>query len=114
MDPTQHNYYAKLMKLYQEGRLPAASLSEVEILHDDWCAVYTGGYCNCDPDIQLRVHPSDISVCGPSLQEEEPSCQDSSLEEILPPRAALTNLSSLRREGFHHLAEARRSELSSN
>jgi hypothetical protein len=55
MDPTKHNYYKKLMKLYVQGRIPTASLTEVDIFHDDWCGVYSGRYCNCDPDIKLRT-----------------------------------------------------------
>ena len=55
MDPTKHNYYKKLMKLYEQGRIPTASLTEVDIFHDDWCGVYSGEYCNCDPDIKLRT-----------------------------------------------------------
>jgi hypothetical protein len=54
MDPTRHNYYRKLMELQRRGRIPAASLAEVDICHDDWCGVYEGNYCDCDPDVRLR------------------------------------------------------------
>ena len=54
MDPTKHNYLKKLMKLYEQGKIPSTSLTVVDIYHDDWCGVYQGEYCNCDPDIQLR------------------------------------------------------------
>jgi hypothetical protein len=57
LDPTRHNYYAKLMKLYAQGQIPTKSLTEVDIYHDDWCAIYRGGYCNCDPHIRLRLPP---------------------------------------------------------
>jgi hypothetical protein len=54
MDPTKHNYYKKLMALHGQGKIPTASLTEVDICHDGWCEVYKGGYCNCDPDVKLR------------------------------------------------------------
>jgi len=56
-DPTQHNYMKKLLKFQSEGKLPKVGLHEVNVAHDDWCQVYKGGYCNCDPDIQLRRPP---------------------------------------------------------
>ena len=31
------------------------SLTEVDIYHKDWCRIYRGGYCNCDPDVRLRL-----------------------------------------------------------
>jgi hypothetical protein len=54
LDPMKHNYYKKLMALYAAEKLPRRGLSEVDILHDDWCAIYTGGYCNCQPEIRVR------------------------------------------------------------
>jgi hypothetical protein len=53
-DPTKHNYYKKLIQMFQQGKLPTASVSDVDIAHDDWCAIYSGGYCDCDPDIRIR------------------------------------------------------------
>ena len=57
MDPTKHNFYRKILRLHIAGLIPQACLSEITILHDDWCAIYFGGYCNCDPDIQLPITP---------------------------------------------------------
>jgi hypothetical protein len=54
LDLMKHNYYKKLLKLYKAGKLRAASLSLVDIYHDDWCGIYHGRYCNCDPDIKIR------------------------------------------------------------
>ena len=25
-----------------------------DVYHDDWCAIYKGGQCNCNPDIRIR------------------------------------------------------------
>jgi hypothetical protein len=32
MDPTKHNYYRKLVKLQEQGKLPAGSLTEVDLV----------------------------------------------------------------------------------
>jgi len=53
-DPTKHNYYPKLMELYRNGKIAIPSLYEVDIYHDDWCRIYRGGYCNCEPEVKLR------------------------------------------------------------
>ena len=53
-EPAKHNYMKKLLKLQAEGKLPKVGIHDVSVAHDDWCQVYKGGYCNCDPDIKLR------------------------------------------------------------
>jgi hypothetical protein len=56
-DPRLHNYYAKLLQLFDEGKLSPGRLTEVFIYHDDWCGIYQGGYCDCDPEIELQPPP---------------------------------------------------------
>ena len=50
-EPQKHNYYAKLMALIEEGKIKPGDVNLVRIFHDDWCAIYEGGWCNCDPDV---------------------------------------------------------------
>ena len=57
IDPRKHNYYEKLMNLVQEGKVPRGRITEVDICHDDWCRIYQGGYCNCDPEIKPWPQP---------------------------------------------------------
>lgn len=57
MDPMKHNYFRKLLLLHAAGLVPTGCVAEVTYFHDDWCAIYLGGYCNCDPDIQLPITP---------------------------------------------------------
>jgi hypothetical protein len=57
MDPTKHNYVKKFMKLVRKGKIPAGSLSVVDFYHDDRCGIFSGNYCNCDPDYTLRILP---------------------------------------------------------
>jgi hypothetical protein len=56
-DPRKHNYFPKLMKFIEQHQLPRGCISNVDICHDDWCRVYRGGYCNCDPEIKLWPPP---------------------------------------------------------
>lgn len=45
-EPMQHNYLKKIARLKI-----TAGVQQLNVQHDDWCAVYTGGYCDCDPFI---------------------------------------------------------------
>jgi hypothetical protein len=57
-DPRAHTYMKKLLRLYAEGKLPTRDLWLLDIYHDDWCGIYRGRRCNCDPDIRLRQNLS--------------------------------------------------------
>jgi len=37
---------------YERGRL-----YHTVFFHDDWCAIYSGGACNCNPDIVRHIQP---------------------------------------------------------
>ena len=51
----RHNYIAKIEKLYATGAFPRGSLSEAEVIHDEWCdLLHSRGHCNCDPDIVIN------------------------------------------------------------
>lgn len=50
-----HNYQTKLQRMMAAGLIPSyIGIHDVDVYHDDWCAIHAGGYCNCDPDIQVR------------------------------------------------------------
>ncbi len=54
-DPLKHNYFKKLLKLFDQDKLPSGGcLLGLDVYHDDWCRIHHGGYCNCDPDIVVR------------------------------------------------------------
>jgi hypothetical protein len=39
------------------GQIPRdlpAGLHEVDVLHDDWCAIFRGNPCNCEPIVRKR------------------------------------------------------------
>jgi len=48
---TMHNYLLKLRLLKI-----SPGVANLEVRHDDWCLIYNGGECNCDPDLYL--HPA--------------------------------------------------------
>ena len=51
----QHNYLAKIEAMWQTGALPReVGLHQISVAHDDWCGIFEGKRCCCDPDIQLK------------------------------------------------------------
>ncbi|MBI3410587.1 MAG: hypothetical protein HY040_19800 [Planctomycetes bacterium] len=54
-DPRKHNYFRKLMAHREKYPLAPGTIGEVDILHDDWCAIYKGAYCNCEPEVRERL-----------------------------------------------------------
>ena len=45
------NYRAEMIR--QGLELPPG-LHHMDIYHDDWCSIFRGGLCDCDPDIVVR------------------------------------------------------------
>ena len=51
----QHNYLTKIHQMWQIGALPReVGYHQVSVYHDDWCGIFQGQRCNCDPDIKLK------------------------------------------------------------
>jgi hypothetical protein len=46
-------YVRKVEYLYNVGALPRVGVSQVTVLHDDWCHHFQGRRCNCNPDVKL-------------------------------------------------------------
>jgi hypothetical protein len=54
--PKTHNYLKKLAKLHDMGAMDLApGVHDVAIAHDEWCGVYKGKHCNCNPDITITT-----------------------------------------------------------
>lgn len=47
------NYQAKLMRMIESGQIKFDAVQHVSVKHDDWCRIYTDGFCDCDPDIAV-------------------------------------------------------------
>lgn len=48
-----HNYLKKLNDGIAKGFQAPAGLSDLKIEHDNWCLIFRGGECNCDPTLTL-------------------------------------------------------------
>ena len=49
-----HNYERKLQDLINAKIIPTLTqpgVHDIKIEHDDWCLIYKGGFCNCNPDV---------------------------------------------------------------
>lgn len=51
-----HEYLRRIAIAGELNLLPIArsEVADVEVLHDDWCAVYQQKECNCDPVIKCK------------------------------------------------------------
>ncbi len=49
----QDNYRRKLLDLWRAGKLWRGIGHRVCVYHDDDCAFWRGGPCDCDPDIRV-------------------------------------------------------------
>jgi hypothetical protein len=53
----QRNYQRDLAQMLAAGffaSLEKGQLYQLDVAHDDECAIWKGGKCNCSPDYQLR------------------------------------------------------------
>ncbi len=50
----RHNYFARIVGLLADGKLPPERLSDLVIQHDELCHFPTGGLCDCLPDMYLE------------------------------------------------------------
>lgn len=54
-DAPRHNYVRKMNAMIAAGAFNHSQVGQVTIAHDNDCAIFTGGYCGCNPDISLNV-----------------------------------------------------------
>lgn len=56
-NPSEHNYLKKLRELRAQGKVPTVmgKITHIHITHDDWCRIFDGMPCNCNPDITFEV-----------------------------------------------------------
>jgi len=47
------NYRAEMIR--QGLKLLPGRLCHIDIAHDDWCGIFSGRECDCDPDIVTRM-----------------------------------------------------------
>jgi len=52
--PGEHNYIRKLLAMREQGLFPASGAASVRISQHDWCDIFTGSACNCEPVIRVE------------------------------------------------------------
>ncbi len=54
------NYQKAILEAWQDGHLSpqAGQVTHLDIYHDDNCAIFRGGPCDCDPAIFQRPEPA--------------------------------------------------------
>jgi hypothetical protein len=60
--PPLPNYVRKLRHLQRMGALPLdVGVHMIDVAHDDWCDIFQGKRCNCDPQVRLKATLPDAS-----------------------------------------------------
>lgn len=49
----QHSYQRPLIEFAQRLHPEPGTVTRISVCHDTWCAIYKGGYCNCNPEIRV-------------------------------------------------------------
>lgn len=64
-----HEYLKRLKAAQFKGILDKGSVSHAAVIHDDWCGIFSGGECNCDPDILIRTNKGIVKVMADGTVE---------------------------------------------
>lgn len=48
-NPRRHNYFKLMMQLAAQIKAGEKGVIHVTFEHDDWCGIFKGGDCNCNP-----------------------------------------------------------------
>jgi hypothetical protein len=46
-------YVARIQQMFELGRLKQG-VTKIQVAHDDSCAIWGGGRCDCDPEISIK------------------------------------------------------------
>jgi hypothetical protein len=63
----ENNYQVRLLDLLESGelvRLEPGQLKQINIYHDDWCAIFHGGACNCNPEVVADIDGQQEAPAG--------------------------------------------------
>jgi hypothetical protein len=58
LNPEEHNYI-KLMEKYASDILETPGIHDAHVEHDNNCAIYKMGNCNCKPNITIKNYYGD-------------------------------------------------------
>jgi len=49
------SYMETIFKAIEKGSIPSVGVLMPQIAHDNWCKIYKGKPCNCNPDISVET-----------------------------------------------------------
>jgi hypothetical protein len=52
-DEVKDHYLKKVLALQRAGLIPAIGAAQIHARHDAWCAIFSGGFCDCDPIVEV-------------------------------------------------------------
>ena len=54
MAKREHNYQKEVERIGREiASKGLTGLYHVMVSHDDWCSIYDGGTCDCNPEVKM-------------------------------------------------------------
>lgn len=54
MEKKKRGNYVDAVEAVARGAQPG-KVTHIDVYHDDWCAVFSGGACNCTPIVKPRT-----------------------------------------------------------
>ena len=63
----RQKYIPAVLKAATQAGLQRGGVYTTAVLHDDWCHIYKGGNCNCDPVVEAPVHHTDAKSMAAAL-----------------------------------------------
>ena len=69
-----HEYLRRLELSHSMGLIDNNCLDHAIIAHDDYCKIYLCEYCDCDPDITIKVDGGEVKIDsnGHLFKEDKP------------------------------------------
>jgi hypothetical protein len=52
--PNRHNFEVLLERARQSGQINARHLYQIDVFHDDDCAIYRDAFCDCECEIRIE------------------------------------------------------------
>lgn len=74
-----HDYLRRLLAAYQTGRIDATAMMHATVSHEDQCAVWEGGECQCRPTITIMTTTGPVYVDGEGYVVAIPQSESSAL-----------------------------------
>lgn len=57
-----HEFAKRISLAVAKGVADKGSVFWADVGHDDWCGIYDGEECNCDPEITIRTRDGKVQI----------------------------------------------------